>query len=394
VSNTVLPPLLAALVLVVVARQLGRGFLSGDPMALSRGILTLGLGLGGFIISFLVISGHTAGAIAAGGVISVLLGGGLVVWALVFRPLLRSRGRTPSAPRGPHPPAERKVRNADVMNMMRGVAAFALLLGVGAVGYLIRSGRVAAAISAGVILLILIGGSLVLRKVVFRHVPSDESGRERGEEEPVRTRRQAGAGASGPMPGVSEASSAAGAGSGAGVGSESAKSSAAGPRAASPPRRPGVESAEAEPERLSQIETRFLRMTLDHSTGRMTGVILAGREKGKALEGLGLDHLLELVERWRGEDPSSAAVLETWLDRTQNTDWRSRLAGKTGNDTASRSLLTREEAFAVLNLPDGAAPEAIKEAHRRLMARVHPDQGGSTWLASKVNEARDVLLRT
>ncbi|WP_373855728.1 DnaJ domain-containing protein [Acidisphaera rubrifaciens] len=54
--------------------------------------------------------------------------------------------------------------------------------------------------------------------------------------------------------------------------------------------------------------------------------------------------------------------------------------------------MTREEAFAVLGLPPGAAPEAIRAAHRRLMRAAHPDSGGSDWIASRINQARDVLL--
>lgn len=54
--------------------------------------------------------------------------------------------------------------------------------------------------------------------------------------------------------------------------------------------------------------------------------------------------------------------------------------------------MSHEEALKVLGLDPGAGPEAVREAHRRLIAKAHPDGGGSTYLAAKVNEARDVLL--
>jgi DnaJ family protein C protein 19 len=56
------------------------------------------------------------------------------------------------------------------------------------------------------------------------------------------------------------------------------------------------------------------------------------------------------------------------------------------------STMTRAEAYEVLGLKSGATPEEVHSAHRRLMRLAHPDTGGSDWLASRVNQARDVLL--
>ena len=54
--------------------------------------------------------------------------------------------------------------------------------------------------------------------------------------------------------------------------------------------------------------------------------------------------------------------------------------------------MTREEAYAILGLAPGADEQAVKAAHRHLMASFHPDRGGSDYLAALINRARDCLL--
>ena len=146
----------------------------------------------------------------------------------------------------------------------------------------------------------------------------------------------------------------------------------------------------------STVATPFLRMTLDHDTGSMTGTILQGRFSGMRVEELGSADLLALLRECRAEDEEGARLLEAYLDRV-HPDWRDELAGeRTGSSgSGARSTsgdMTVEEAFAILGLAPGADAEAIKEAHRRLMVKLHPDHGGSDYLATKINRARDVLL--
>lgn len=54
--------------------------------------------------------------------------------------------------------------------------------------------------------------------------------------------------------------------------------------------------------------------------------------------------------------------------------------------------MTRAEALSILGLEEGASEADIREAYRRLMLAVHPDHGGSAWLAARLNQARSVLL--
>ena len=146
----------------------------------------------------------------------------------------------------------------------------------------------------------------------------------------------------------------------------------------------------------STVATAFLRMTLDHDTGSMTGTILRGRFSGMRVEELGSVELLALLRECRAEDEEGARLLEAYLDRV-HPDWREELAGEragasSGGARPAGGDMTVEEAYAILGLAPGADAEAIKEAHRRLMIKLHPDHGGSDYLATKINRARDVLL--
>ncbi|MBL6458802.1 hypothetical protein JMJ55_26070 [Belnapia sp. T6] len=137
----------------------------------------------------------------------------------------------------------------------------------------------------------------------------------------------------------------------------------------------------------STVETATLAMRLDHATGLMTGRVLRGAQTGRELGELGLPELLDLLADCRGADPDSVPLLEAWLDRS-HPDWR-----ETGaQPESSGGPMSRAEALAVLGLDESAGPEEIRNAHRRLMRNVHPDHGGSDWLAARINQARDVLL--
>lgn len=156
-----------------------------------------------------------------------------------------------------------------------------------------------------------------------------------------------------------------------------------------------------QPGQTSDIETHYLRMTLDHDTGELEGTVLEGQFKGRLLRELTQHELFSLLQECRVSDAQSCQVLETYIDRVYGTGWRSggdeqahdgASNGSGSRASAGNSTMTKEEAYEILGVKPGATPEEIKEAHRRLMLRMHPDQGGSTYLAAKINQAKDMLI--
>ena len=149
------------------------------------------------------------------------------------------------------------------------------------------------------------------------------------------------------------------------------------------------------PGQTSEVRTRFVRMLLDHDSGEMNGDVLSGHFAGKTLRNLSLAELVALLGEAR-DDPESVQVLSAYLDRYHDEEWRAQAsAGNPGGERASTARgtgMSRDEAFEILGLANDADEAAIKAAHHRLMSKIHPDLGGSTYLAAKINQAKDVLL--
>lgn len=143
----------------------------------------------------------------------------------------------------------------------------------------------------------------------------------------------------------------------------------------------------------STVRSANLEMELDHDTGEMDGTILTGRLKGVRLSSLSIEELVSLYLNFRS-DTDSISLLESFLDRYY-PDWRDRVDSddsRNRNDTSGFDNMTRQEAYQILGLDPNASQEEIHQAWRRLIKGVHPDSGGSAFLAGKINAARDILL--
>lgn len=145
----------------------------------------------------------------------------------------------------------------------------------------------------------------------------------------------------------------------------------------------------------SSVKTAYLEMRLDHDTSSMDGLVLKGSFQGKMLSSMSLKAILQLCKECAEQDPQSLQLLHAYLDR-EHPDWRAHPHAQGQESTTSAGMggpLSREEAYDILGLRPGASKDDIRQAHRTLMKKFHPDQGGSTYLATKINEAKDLLLQ-
>ena len=144
--------------------------------------------------------------------------------------------------------------------------------------------------------------------------------------------------------------------------------------------------------RISQVRSPAIAMRLDRDTGAMSGEVIGGPHAGRSLDALARADVLG-VWRWcRSDDPQGAALVEAYLDR-RFPGWRE--AHQSDRDAGARGgggAMTRNEAYEVLGLTQGAGRQEIVAAHRSLMKKFHPDHGGTTALAARINQAKDILL--
>ena len=147
--------------------------------------------------------------------------------------------------------------------------------------------------------------------------------------------------------------------------------------------------------KTSDISTDMLTMQLDHRTGELDGDVLQGKFAGRSLASLGLQDLFDLLVECQRDDPRAVPLLETYLDR-RYPDWRSQAGaeadyrGEDGNKAGG--AMDEATARRILDVSPNASAEEIRAAHRRLMNKLHPDHGGSSYLAAQLNQAKDLLL--
>ena len=149
-------------------------------------------------------------------------------------------------------------------------------------------------------------------------------------------------------------------------------------------------SSKDQQEQESEVNTNILSMRLNHETGELSGEVLSGPFSGKQLNNLTLTQCQQLLNDCEEEDQDSVDLLNAYLEQRFGESYGSADHEETKNDGSVE--MNSHEALAVLGLEEGAAREEIIAAHKKLIQKMHPDRGGSTYLASKINQAKDILL--
>ena len=142
----------------------------------------------------------------------------------------------------------------------------------------------------------------------------------------------------------------------------------------------------------STVESVWVQMKLDHMSGGLNGVVIKGEFVGRDLDSLELEELEGLLREVR-DDGETVQLLQSYLQRRFGDDWTEMASGG-DSSKKEENIMSRGEAYDILGLPEGAYERAIRLAHRKLMASNHPDRGGSSYIATKINQARDVLLKS
>ena len=148
---------------------------------------------------------------------------------------------------------------------------------------------------------------------------------------------------------------------------------------------------------VSRMRSAMIEMEFDHGTSVLSGSVLAGKFEGRPLDDLLRSECFELHHACLFHDGGGARLLEAYLDR-RFAGWRAAGKGeanprRNGEIRSRPGAMSQDEAYEILGLRQGAGRQDIVLAHRTLIKKWHPDHGGSTDLAARVNEAKEVLLR-
>ena len=133
----------------------------------------------------------------------------------------------------------------------------------------------------------------------------------------------------------------------------------------------------------STVRTAYLIMELDHESGQIHGSILDGPYQGQTLDQLPINALVEIYKLYHRDDPESARLLAAYIEQQH---------GERQGRVGDMPEMNRSEALQILGLSDNASESEILAQHRSLIQKLHPDRGGSNYLAARINKAKETLV--
>lgn len=137
------------------------------------------------------------------------------------------------------------------------------------------------------------------------------------------------------------------------------------------------------------FKTQFLKVQLDLKTGQISGIVLKGPHEGEDISQLNKEQLKALEQHYQERDKPSCYLIRVILQRAGKTYHED---SKHGN-FSSVAAPSVDEALQILGLEKNPSKEAVVKAHRSLMQKLHPDRGGNDYLASRVNLAKEILIK-
>lgn len=144
----------------------------------------------------------------------------------------------------------------------------------------------------------------------------------------------------------------------------------------------------------SKVSTTTILMTLNHATGNINGTVLQGQFAQRELDSLNAAELKELYQYCSENDVEALRLLETYIQRQRASDWTDQSGHNSqGASQPTSTSMNIEEAKQVLGLEEPISRKSVTAAHRSLMGQFHPDKGGSDYLATKINTAREILIK-
>lgn len=134
------------------------------------------------------------------------------------------------------------------------------------------------------------------------------------------------------------------------------------------------------------FRTPYIELKVFLKTGEFNGKVLQGEFANRDLSSLSDDEFEKLESQLKDTDRRAYYLLQAVRQRSQNKteDFRK------DSGLSSPSI---EEARLILGLPDSFTAKDVNLAYKRLMQKLHPDRGGNDYLASRINLARDILLK-